>query len=181
MDDSSALTNRSQSFFCLASASWLHVWKAPVVPGQRYFSGIMATSLWAVCKYGKFSASLLLLSVPHSQSACPCMCATSRKWCKSAASAMEGALSSFAGLPFPTQCVFCLRRKELVCKGTARLRSRSIMTNSPRIMDLNCCKCYLWYIFSLKRKGVKDFSSTYIFFSTFEPFSLLFNKSYEDF
>lgn len=70
-----------------------------------------------------------------------------------------------------------------VYKETARLCSRPVMTDFPGIRDLNCCWFVdnLWYIFSLKRKGTRDFKCLHFWILVLELFPLLFNKSYEDF
>lgn len=56
-----SFTKLFQSSFCLDFMFKRH----GVVTVHSNFSGCMATSLWALCKYSRFSAGLLLLCVLH--------------------------------------------------------------------------------------------------------------------
>lgn len=148
-----SLTKLFQSSFCLLTSCLKGtVWLLPTAISlavwlQAYGHCASTANSWPACCCCVF---------PTSQSSCPYhVCHTSRKQCETPASEMECTLSTFIGFPFPIQYIFCLWRKKFVYKVTASLCSRSIMTKSPRIMDINyCCLCY---VFSLKRRGMRDF------------------------
>lgn len=149
------------------SVSVLHVSKMSVVTGQGSFSDCAATSLWAVCKDSEFAASLLLaVSFPLPKVPVDTTCVPPAWSRLSGAPEVQGAPSFFSGLPLPVQRVLYLWRKKFVHQETARLCSRSVMTNFPGIRDLNWCWFSLWYSLSLKRKGVRDFKCLLFFFST---------------